>query len=217
MKTIAILSQKGGSGKTTLALHLASAATEAGQAVVVIDLDPQSSATTWHTARKRAGHDESPHVQPTHPAQLESLIQACEGQGVDLVLIDTPPQSDTLATQAAQLADLVLIPCKPSVMDLRAVHSTLRLTEIANVEPFIVLMEIEPVGTRHAEAAATLKHLKVSVLPVGTGRRVAYKDALVDGLTAIEYEPQGKAANEARALHKEVQRRLKTKKKARAA
>jgi chromosome partitioning protein len=217
MKTIAILSQKGGSGKTTLALHLAVAATEAGKAAVVMDLDPQASATTWHAARKRAGYSDQPLVQPTHPAQIEAVLEACRAQGVDLVLIDTPPQSDNLATQAAQLADLVLITCKPSVMDLRAIQSTLRLTQIAGVDPYIVLTQIEPHGTRHAEAADTLKRLAVSVLPIGAGKRVAYMDALTDGQTATEFEPTGKAAEETRALLAEVMRRLKAAKKAKAA
>jgi chromosome partitioning protein len=164
-----------------------------------------------------AGFDQTPFVQPTHPVQLESALKACAAQGVDLVFIDTPPQSDNVATQAAQLADLVLIPCKPSVMDLRAIQNTLRLTQIAGVEPCIVFMQIEPSGTRHGEAAQTLKQLHVSVLPVGTGKRVAYMDALVDGRTALDYEPQGKAADESRAIYAEITRRMKSAKKARAA
>lgn len=216
MKTISILSQKGGSGKTTLSLHLACAATEAGKLAVVIDLDPQGSAATWHTARTRAGHSKDPFVQPTHPAQLESVLKACEGQGVDLVFIDTAPQSDNIAVEAARLSDVVLITCKPSVMDLRAISSTLRLAEIAQVKPYIVLTQIEPSGTREAEAAQTLKSLSVDVLPYGTGKRVAYMDALIDGQSALEYEPNGKAATESRALYEHVLK-LTRKRKAKAA
>ncbi|VVS99863.1 ParA family protein [Hoeflea sp. EC-HK425] len=200
MKTISILSQKGGSGKTTLALHLAVMAEEQGKRAVVIDLDPQASATLWHTARTRAGHPQSPHVQPTHPAGLESVLNNCAAQGVDFVFIDTAPQSDNVATQAAQLADLVLIACKPSILDLRAIQNTLRLTEIARVRPYVVLTQIEAQGTRHAEAAQTLANLKVDVLPAGMGKRVAYMDALIDGQAASEFEPHGRAAEETRLL-----------------
>jgi len=217
MKTISILSQKGGSGKTTVSLHLACAAMEAGKLAVVVDLDPQGSAATWHAARTRAGHSNDPFVQPTHPAQLESVLKACEGQGVDFVFIDTAPQSDNVAVTAAQLSDVVLITCKPSVMDLRAISSTLRLAEIAQVKPYIVLTQIEPSGTREAEAAQTLKSLNTGVLPYGTGKRVAYMDSLIDGLSAIEYEPSGKAAVESRALYKHVVKLAKKKKKEKAA
>lgn len=213
MKTIGIISQKGGSGKTTTALHLACAAVESGKTAAIIDLDPQASATTWHAARKASGGSEQPHVQPTHPAQLEGVINACQSQGVDFAIIDTAPQSDNLAVQAAQLSDIVLITCKPSVMDLRAIKSTLRLTEIAGVKPYVVLTQIEPNGTRHGEAAQTLKSLAVDVLPYGTGKRVAYMDSLIDGQSAIEYEPSGKAAEESRALFKHVQKLTKSVKK----
>lgn len=218
MKTVAILSQKGGSGKTTLSLHLAVAAVKAGKSAVVVDLDPQASATTWYAARKKAGHSEEPPVVPTHPAQLETLIDNCRAQSVDFVFVDTAPQSDNLAVQAAQLSDVVLVTCKPSVMDLRAIQSTLRLTDIAGVTPHVVLSQIEPQGERHAEAAATLAALNVDVCPIGTVKRVAYMDALIEGQTAQEYEPNGKAAVEVNALYQHVLKlAAKNNKRARAA
>ena len=204
MKTIAILSQKGGSGKTTTALHLASAAESEGKSAVVIDLDPQGSAAMWYEARKSAGHGESPAVLPTHPAQLESMIKALAAQDVDLVVIDTAPQSDNLAVQAASMADLVIITCKASVMDLRAIQSTIRLTDIAQVKPYVLLTQIEPQGTRSAEAAQTLEKLNVSVLPHATTKRVAYMDSLIDGQTALEFEPGGKAADETMMMYHHV-------------
>lgn len=216
MKTISILSQKGGSGKTTLSLHLASAATEAVKLAVVIDLDPQGSATTWYAARTRAGHSKDPFIQPTHPAQLKSILKACEEQGVDFVFIDTAPQSDNIAVEAARLSDLVLITCRPSVMDLRAISNSLRLADIAQVKPYIILTQIEPSGIRESEATQTLKSLNVDVLPCGTGKRVAYMDALIDGQTALEYEPNGKAATESRALYEYILKLCK-KRKAKAA
>ena len=87
MKTIAILSQKGGSGKTTLALHLAVAAQQDGKTAVIADLDEQASATMWHKARK----EPLPHVQPIHSAALEQFAAEAERQGVDFLFIDTAP------------------------------------------------------------------------------------------------------------------------------
>ena len=204
MKTIAILSQKGGSGKTTLALHLAVAAHQDGKTAVIADLDEQASATMWHKARK----DPLPHVQPTHSAALEQFAAEAERQGVDFLLIDTAPQSDKPAINAAEAADMILIICKPSVMDLRAIQNTIRLTRLADLKPgakiFTVLTQIEPFGKLHEEARTTLNKLGVNVLSDGLGRRVAYHHGLIDGQTALEYEPEGKAAQEVRTLYKNI-------------
>ena len=204
MKTIAILSQKGGSGKTTLALHLAVAAHQDGKTAVIADLDEQASATMWHKARK----DPLPHVQPTHSAALEQFAAEAERQGVDFLFIDTAPQSDKPAINAAEAADMILIICKPSVMDLRAIQNTIRLTRLADLKPgakiFTVLTQIEPFGKLHEEARTTLNKLGVNVLSDGLGRRVAYHHGLIDGQTALEYEPEGKAAQEVRTLYKKI-------------
>ena len=204
MKTIAILSQKGGSGKTTLALHLAVAAQQDGKTAVIADLDEQASATVWHKARQ----DPLPHVQPTHSAALDQFASEAERQGVDFLFIDTAPQSDKPAINAAEAADIILIVCKPSVMDLRAIQNTIRLTKLANLKPttkvFTVLTQIEPFGKLHEEARKTLNKLAVDVLPEGLGRRVAYHHGLIDGQTALEYEPDGKAAQEVRNLYRKL-------------
>ena len=204
MKTIAILSQKGGSGKTTLALHLAVAAHQDGKTAVIADLDEQASATMWHKARK----DPLPHVQPTHSAALEQFAAEAERQGVDFLFIDTASQSDKPAINAAEAADMILIICKPSVMDLRAIQNTIRLTRLADLKPeakiFTVLTQIEPFGKLHEEARTTLNKLGVNVLSDGLGRRVAYHHGLIDGQTALEYEPEGKAAQEVRTLYKKI-------------
>jgi chromosome partitioning protein len=202
MKTIAILSQKGGSGKTTLAIHLAVAACEAGYAAMVADLDPQASASMWHKARAHP----LPHVQPTHPAALAALLGEAARQGIELFLVDTAPQSDNPAIAAAEAADLVLITCRPSVMDLRAIQNTIRLARLAEVTPYVVLTQVDPFGTLHEEAVRTLEGLGVEVLPGVMGRRVAYHHGLIDGRTALEYESAGKAATEVRSLFHEISR-----------
>lgn len=204
MKTISILSQKGGSGKTTVTLALAGAAHASGKTVVILDIDPQAAATGWFQARKRAELPEGLHVKPLQAVQLEEVIDACKAQDVDLVLIDTPPQSDNPAVQAAQLSDLVLIVTKPSVMDLRAIQNTLRLAKVADVEPFLLLNSVKSVGTRHTEAAETMTGIGVDVLPVTLGDRVAFMDMLVEGGTPSEYDGSGAAGKEAMALYEHV-------------
>ena len=200
MRTIALISQKGGSGKTTTLLNLAVAAQQAGYSVVVVDLDLQASSTDWHKVRA----DKSLHVQPTHPAGLTDLLKAAEGQGVDLVFIDTAAKTETDTAAAIEAANLVLITCRPSVMDLRAMRNTIRLCRVHEVTPHVVLTQIEPQGTLHIEARDTLDQLGVAVLDVGLGRRVAFHHSVIEGLGVTEYEPEGKAATEVRRLFKAV-------------
>src|ERR1039458_10336800 len=111
LKTLAIISQKGGAGKTTLALNLAVAAESIGVPTVVIDLDPQASAKTWHDIRVRK---DAPFVVSAQAIRLDEVIEVSRANGAELVMIDTAPHSESAALGAARAADLVLIPCRPA-------------------------------------------------------------------------------------------------------
>jgi chromosome partitioning protein len=108
MKTIAVISQKGGAGKTTLSVHLATAAAIAGHSAAIIDLDPQGTAASWGDRRKAA----TPEVVSGQAARLSILTEAAQGNGADFLIIDTAPNADQTALRAAQIADVVLIPCR---------------------------------------------------------------------------------------------------------
>ena len=103
MKTVAILSQKGGTGKTTLALHLAVAAERRNIPVVVLDLDPQASAAAWKDSRA----DESPSVTSIQSSRLGKALEVAESAGAALVIIDSAPHSADAAIAAAEAADLI--------------------------------------------------------------------------------------------------------------
>src|SRR5947209_1413992 len=126
MKTIAIISQKGGAGKTTLAVHLATAAAAAGHAVAIIDLDPQATATSWGDDRTNG-----PEVISGQAVRLPALMQAARENGASFLVLDTAPNADQTASLAARAADLVLVPCRPARFDLEAVETTLLLTRAA--------------------------------------------------------------------------------------
>src|SRR4051794_17327558 len=120
MRIIGILSRKGGSGKTTLAVHLAVLAQEAGRRTLLIDLDPQRSATGWWRARRA----DTPMMVETDPSKLVSVLEAARADGIETVIIDTRPSIEADAVHVATLADLIVIPTRPAILDLRAILAT---------------------------------------------------------------------------------------------
>ena len=114
MQTITLLAQKGGTGKTSLALALAVCAADAGQIAVILDVDPQATACNWHHRRRHADAPVVSHVQPT---RLRHTCATAAAQGVDLAVIDTPARTEAAALEASRIADLVIIPLSPA--DLR--------------------------------------------------------------------------------------------------
>lgn len=215
MKTVALASQKGGTGKTTTAVHLATAATLAGYDAVVIDLDPQGSAATWGDDRGEA----APEVISGQASRLNILLESAAKEGFDLVVIDTGPAADAAARRSAELADLVLIPCRPSAFDLKAIRTTLDLVEAIRTPAFVVL-NAAPIRSRSVdEARDVVKGLDGKVAPVVIHQRAAYGHSVIEGRSAQEFEPDGKAAEETAALWEWVKSELKlpTKKAAKAA
>jgi chromosome partitioning protein len=197
MKVIAILSQKGGAGKTTLALHLAVAAERGGQRAAVIDLDPQASAASWGDSRGA----EAPAVVSAQAARLSQVLGAARSAGATFVLVDTAPHSESAALTAARVADLILIPCRPAILDLRAIGGTIDLAKLAGKPAAVVLNTVPPRGSLAAEAMHAVAGYGVPIAPVFLGQRAAFQHALTAGLTAQEYEPGGKAAEEITQLY----------------
>lgn len=199
MKTVAIVSQKGGSGKTTIAVHLAVSAERAGKNSAIIDLDPQASALEWFT-RREAG---TPEVITATPDQLPDLLKRARHNGAGFAIIDTAPHSDRAAVIAAELADMVLIPCRPSAFDVAAIETTLGLLRLSTALPrAAILLNAAPPRGAITEAAATGLSEFAPVVPVRMYNRVAYSHAVNGGHSVEEYEPGGKAAEEIRALYR---------------
>ncbi len=197
MKTLAIISQKGGAGKTTLALHLAVAARIKKKTAAIIDLDPQASAANWGDSRE----DEYPVVVSAQSARLSNVLAAAKEAGAKLAIIDTAPHSESAALAAARASDLVIIPCRPAILDLRAIGSTVDLVKLAKAKACIVLNAVPSRGTLADEAVEAVSSYGVKVLPVRIGQRAAFVHALTAGQTAQEYEPNGKAAKEIKDLY----------------
>ena len=197
MKTLAVLSRKGGTGKTTLAIHLAVAAERAGHTVALIDLDPQASAAKWNDHRE----GDTPFVVTSPPSRLpEVLSRAAEG-GATLAILDTAPHTETAALDAANAAEMALIPCKPALIDLHAITSTINVVRLANVPARIVFNAVPARGDRAEQAREAVKPFDVPCAPCNVGDRVAFVDSYNAGLTAQEYEPRGKASREIQDLY----------------
>ncbi|MDJ0733221.1 MAG: ParA family partition ATPase [Nostocaceae cyanobacterium] len=205
MKTIAIVSRKGGAGKTTLTLHLAVAAQIKGKEVAIIDLDPQASAAGWGDSRTQ----ETPVVVSAQAARLPKVLQTAKGAGADLAIIDTAPHSETAALAAIRGADLILIPCRPAILDLRAISDTIDLVNLAKKTATVVLNAVPPRGSLADEAIEAISSYGLDVAPLRLGHRAAFVHSLTVGQTAQEYESTGKAAEEIQQLYKWVCRQLK--------
>ena len=204
MKTIAIISQKGGVGKTTLALHLAVAAERDGNTTVIVDLDPQASAATWKDLRQ----NETPIVQPAQVNRLGLILQEAQKQGATFVVIDTSPNSESASLTAARAADLVLIPCRPHLLDLKAIGSSIELARLAKKPFAVVVNAVPPRGSLGMEANAAIGTYDAPIAPVRLSMRAAYYHCLVNGQVAQEYEPAGKASEEVSRLYEWIQQQI---------
>lgn len=198
MKIVAIISQKGGAGKTTLAVHLATVASAAKHSVAVIDLDPQGTATSWGDRRTA----EVPEVVSGQAVRLPALIKAAAQNGADFLILDTAPNADQTASLACRAADLVLIPCRPSTFDLEAIETTLLLAKVATTPAYVVMNAVPPRSAIGKEASDGLIARGAKVAPHQLTHRAAFSHGVIDGRSAQEFEPKGKAAEEIAALYK---------------
>lgn len=207
MQTLAMIAQKGGTGKTTLALSLAVAAEAAGRSVLVVDLDPQASACKWSDRRTV----DTPPVIDAQPARLAAALAKAEQAGVELAIVDTPARIEQAAAEAAKAATLILIPCKPSILDLETVRTTVELVQgRSRAAPMVVLNAVPAQGTRQEQAAEAIASMGLKVCPAYIGQRVAFEYAAQAGQTVTEYEPDGRAASEIRQLYEYVCRHVDT-------
>lgn len=199
MKKIALVAQKGGVGKTTIAVNLAVAAQLAGTRTALFDLDQQESAVIWSDRRD----SDEPHVEFLTERRLDEALRVAETQGFQLSIIDTPPAAGPQAYTAAQAADLVLIPCRPSLVDLDAIKRTAQLVKSAGIPAFVVFNAAAPGATTLIEDAARIvQESGLSVAPVVLRERSAYRAAWPLGRAVAETEPNGKAAAEISDLMK---------------
>lgn len=204
MRTVAIVSQKGGAGKTTLAIHLAAAASAAGHLAAILDTDPQATASRW--GEWRAGADPDV-IDCGAPTLLARKLQQLDEAGAGLVVIDTPPHADIMAREACKLADLILVPCRPQAFDLAAIETTAGLVTATGKPAFVVFVGGPPrAPATYKEAAELIEGTNdlpgfgIAVAPAMLAQRAVYHHSTALGKVAAEVEPNGRAAEEVAAL-----------------
>ncbi len=205
MKVLALLAQEGGTGKSTLAAHLAVEAVRTGpKPVVLIDLDPQASLRRWYEKREA----EQPVMIHLGQTNLGHMLDAFRRDDVGLVIIDTAPHALEQAAAAATAADLVIIPTRPGVMDIEAIDATVDIVHGVAAEGVIVINATRPRGTMTAEARQALAIYELPICPTAIVNRAALADALIDGRGVQELDAKGKAAAEIKAVWRWIKRRL---------
>ena len=207
MKVVTLLAQKGGTGKTTLSIHLAVLAASQDKNVIVADIDPQESASFWSRRRTQ----DNPKVVSLTASSLKRSAKGYAKQGVDLLVIDTAPHSHDDAIIAAKLADFILIPSRPAILDLEAIGSSVDIVKNIDGKAVIVLNACPYPGKTGEraivrEAREALSGYGLPVSPVSISNRVALSHSLIDGQAVTEFDSKGKAAGEIQELMKWVNR-----------
>lgn len=188
---ISSINQKGGSGKSTIAVNLAALAASNGMATAMIDLDPQATACAW--MRSREADDIK--LVVTHPPELLNTVKSLIKEGIELIIIDTPPHNSTAAANAVNVSDLCLIPVRPSAFDLNAAEATIQLIQ-ANHGKGVFVLNAVPANTNVLNSASDFIEGTDFKIIAKVGQRMAYQHAVAVGLGVTEYEPNSKAAEE---------------------
>ncbi len=205
MRTIALVTRKGGAGKSTLAASIAAAAKDAREAVVCIDLDPQQSLTNWGALRG----DGDIQVVTCTPGRLEALLASYEAQGFTLAVIDTAAGESPGAEAAIRASDLCLVPSRPSLFDLLATEATRKSIRSLRRDYAFLLNQCPPMleSARVQAGVEALEAMGGLISPL-IASRVDYQEAVKSGLGVTEYNPHGKASEEMQSLWRAVKRRI---------
>ena len=205
MRIISFVTQKGGSGKSTLACSIAAAASETGERVFIIDMDPQQSLVQWSKTR----NDKDIPVEAVGSDKLKKVLAALEKDGITLVIIDTPGAQSQASEVAMQNSDLCIIPARPNAFDLWSSETTPKVLKKVGTPYAFLLNQCPPAqqSCRIEEGAKALEAMGGLLTPL-ISQRVDFQEATRHGLGVSEFAPSSSAADEIRKLWQSVKRRL---------
>ena len=204
MRSIAFLSQKGGSGKTTLAVHIAVAAEATGERVILIDADPQGSASAWSQARQ----ENRPQIAKVAASGIGRAFERAEQERITLAVIDTAPHAVPGVDIIASAADFLLIPCRPSAFDIAAIAASVQVAKAADKPTAFILNACPTRAPEIEETREVLTNYGLPVAPVCLGDRRAFARAIATGRAVTEFEAQGKAAEEITKLWRWIRKQI---------
>ncbi|MCS0493504.1 ParA family protein [Ancylobacter sp. MQZ15Z-1] len=208
-RIITIAQQKGGSGKTTLAAHLAVALARAGGRVVLVDCDPQGSLGEWFEAREQTlGEDGTGLSFRTASGWGARREARALGRDYDFVVIDTPPKSDIESRPAIEAASLVAVPVQPTPIDLWATQPTLEMIAKEGIPSLLVINRALARVALTQEITEAIRALGHPAAVTRLGNRVAFAASMGDGLTVMETAPGSKGADEVDALAQEIRAQI---------
>ncbi|WP_419317468.1 AAA family ATPase [Caulobacter sp. ErkDOM-E] len=201
MKTLAVISRKGGAGKTTLSVNLAITAHLAGLKTMIADIDPQRSATDALKARVAPG----PTLMEINAGKLFQTKATAGYSGYDCLIVDTPAAPDTDVLQAVQCADLCVLVCRPTFLDIASIARSAEAVRRLGKKGLIVLSQAPP--RRNGEeplsvlkAAEALRFTGMPMAPVGLRARAAFQQSMAHGRSVCEWEPSSAASQEIQRL-----------------
>ncbi|MGF1475185.1 MAG: ParA family partition ATPase [Geminicoccaceae bacterium] len=201
---ITVAQQKGGAGKTTVAAQLAVEVARRGWTVACVDIDPQATLSAWHGIRQSAVNGANAiDCETIGGWRLDSSLREL-ARDHDVLIVDSPPQAETEARVAVRAADLVVIPCQPSALDLWASRATLEFVDQERRDARLLLNRVPPRGRLLDQAQSAIDEMKTPLLEARLGNRAAFAQAMQRGLSVVELEPRGKASTELNGLVDEI-------------
>jgi chromosome partitioning protein len=208
MKTISILNQKGGVGKTTIAVNLCYGIAVKRFRVLLVDADPQGSVKDWQGIAGEGAFSIIHYAQDDLYKEISAL-----GKGYDHIVIDGPPGKESVTKSILTISDLVIIPVRPSILDLWSSREIVELVtqarEIRPLEGRLLVSQKAP-GTRLGkEARESLSGLGLEIFETEISLRIAYAEAMISGRPVMEYDLESEAAREIKNLTREVLRGVK--------
>ncbi len=216
-KVITIAQQKGGAGKTTISVHLATAFSQRGKRTAIIDIDPQASSSTWHRVREEKfgeGYTGLTFVTSTG-WRIASEIDELKDDH-DIIIIDSPPHIEADARSAIRVADLIILPVQPSPTDLWATRATMEIAGQENIETKILLNRVSNSRLAEAVYADLKKTVPQNLLKNKIGNRIGFASSMLEGRTIMESFAGSAGAEEIKSLVSEVENILGITKKPKA-
>ncbi|MBN9669799.1 ParA family partition ATPase [Roseibium aggregatum] len=209
-RILTIAQQKGGSGKTTLAAHLAVAlAKRSGEPVAILDVDPQGSLGTWYEAREESLGEDNTGLEFRTASGWGARREARSlAKSHGYVLVDTPPKTDSDAKPAIDAADFVIVPIQPTPVDLWATSQTIDLAAREDTPAMLVLNRVPPRASLTGEMADAILASGFDALASRLGNRTVFAAAMGKGVAVTEEAPSSKAAQEVESLIEELVSRI---------